>query len=94
MNPAVESHVPWGREILGFVDASVLADTDELPEARGELLDQAGPEVVMSVAGVIATFQLMNRLVDAVGAPIDERFDDFLTDLGLERPEHLPGERR
>jgi hypothetical protein len=94
VNSAIDSRLPLGAEMLGFVDAAVLQDADELEIARLELLDAAGPEVVNAVAGVIATFEMMNRLLDATGAPVHDFLDDITTELGLEIPAHLRGDRK
>lgn len=92
VNSAIDSRVPLGREILGFTDAIVLQDADELPVARRALLDVGGPAVVSSVAGVTATFEMMNRLLDATGAPVHGFLTDIIEELGVVVPEHLRGE--
>ena len=83
-----------GREILRFVDAAVLADRQELSPARAELLEIAGPGVVSTVAGVSANFEMMNRILDAVGVPVGGEIAlEIGAELDLEIPSHLDGSR-
>lgn len=89
INSTVDPRLSLGRELLAFVDAAVLADADELPVARAVLLERAGPAVVTAVAGVIATFEMMNRILDAIGAPVGGFLVDIAVELDVEIPVHL-----
>lgn len=71
-----------------MVDASVLRDDDELTEARSHLLDVSDSGVVNRVAAVTANFEMMNRILDAIGAPVGGR-DDIIDLLDIVVPEHL-----
>lgn len=92
INSAIDPNLPLGHEMLGYCDAIVLQDPDELPIARNDLLEAAGPEVVNSVAGVTASFELMNRLLDSTGAPVHGFLTDIIEELGVVVPDHLTGE--
>ena len=83
--------VPLGRELVAFVDAIVLMDWDELPIARQELHDAAGPGAVTRAAAVCAGFEGTNRVVDAVGVPVNKRYYDIADELQTTIPEHLRG---
>ena len=82
-NSVVESLVPDGRRILAFVDAAVLRDLDELPIARSDLLEAAGVGAVIRVAGVVANFEMMNRIIGGIGVPADSRYAEIAGELHL-----------
>ncbi len=83
--------VPFGRELVAFVDAIVLMDFDELPIARQDLFDAAGPGAVTRAAAVCDGFEGTNRVVDAVGVPVNKRYYDIADELQVTIPEHLRG---
>lgn len=90
-NAALNPLVPLGRELVAFVDAIVLMDFDELPIARQDLHDAAGPGAVTRAAAVCAGFEGTNRVVDAVGVPVNKRYYDIADELQVTIPEHLRG---
>ncbi len=90
-NPSLDSLVPLGRELVAFVDAIVLLDPDELEIARQDLFDAAGPGAVTRAAAVCAGFEGTNRVVDAVGVPVNKRYYDIADELQVTIPEHLRG---
>ena len=94
MRSTVDPVLPLGRELLDFVDAAVLGDGHELPTARRDLREASGPDVVLSAAAVSANFQMMNRLLDAIGGPVDPSLFDLAADLGVELPAHVRGDLR
>ena len=79
----------WGRELLAFTDAAVLRDTDEMLIARESLLAVGGQAAVVRVAAVAGNFEMMNRLLDAIGVPVGGGGVDIAEELGVEVPEHL-----
>jgi hypothetical protein len=85
----VESGIPNGQAIIEFVDAAILRDQYELPDARQQLIDQLGVEATQRVAEVAANFQMMNRILDAVGVPVNQRLSAVVDELGLTIPDHL-----
>ncbi len=90
-NAALDPLVPLGRELVAFVDAIVLMDFDELAIARQDLHDAAGPGAVTRAAAVCAGFEGTNRVVDAVGVPVNKRYYDIADELQVTIPEHLRG---
>ena len=90
-DPMLDPLLPAGREITAFVDAVVLLDFDELPLARRALHDAAGPGAVTRAAAVCAGFEGTNRVVDAVGVPVNKRYYDIGDELGVTIPDHLRG---
>ena len=87
--PTLESHVPHGKELIAFVDAIVLLDFDELPIARRQLFDAMGPAAVTRAAAVCAGFEGTNRVVDAIGVPVNKKFYDIGEELQAVVPDHL-----
>ena len=88
---ALDPLVPHGKELVAFVDAIVLMDFDELPIARQELFEAMGPGAVTRAAAVCAGFEGTNRVVDAVGVPVNKRYYDIADELKTTIPEHLRG---
>ncbi|MCP3854442.1 MAG: hypothetical protein GY745_09660 [Actinomycetia bacterium] len=92
VDAGVDPQLEWGRPLLEFTDALVLRDTDELPVARQRLLDVAGEPATVRAAGCAGNFQLMNRALDAVLAPVNPVFAPIGQELGITVPAHLtPG---
>lgn len=89
--PTLDSQVLHGSELIAFVDAIVMVDFDELPIARQALFDVAGPAAVTRAAAVCAGFEGTNRIVDAVGVPVNKKFYDIGEELQAVVPEHLRG---
>lgn len=81
--------LPNGGALLAFADAAVLRDDDEIGPARQALLDRAGPEAVVRAAAVAGNFEMMNRLLDAVGVAVGGRQAALADELGLRLPDHL-----
>ena len=84
-----DTGIPHGREIMAFTDAVVLRDSDELPHARADLETVAGTEFADRAAMVAGNFSMMNRSLDAIGAPVGKHGLPTAALLGVEIPEHL-----
>ena len=89
--PIRDPLIEHGRELVAFVDAIVLLDFDELSDARRDLLEVAGPGAVIRAAAVCAGFEGTNRVVDAVGVPVNKRYYDIADELQVTIPPHLRG---
>lgn len=87
--PLLGAQLPLGDELLAFADAITLLDFDELPLARADLIAAGGSGAATRAAAVCASFEGINRIVDAVGVPVNKRFYDIGTELGVEVPDHL-----
>ena len=87
--PQLDSGVPHGAELLALVDAIALLDFYELPDARADLIAAAGTGAATRAVAVCANFEGINRVVDAVGVPVNKRFYDIGNDLGVQVPAHL-----
>jgi hypothetical protein len=63
----VEPVTPYARELTAVADAAVLRDADELPIAVERLVVALGPHAAVRTVAVAANFQMMNRMLDAIG---------------------------
>ena len=84
-----DTGVPQSSELIAFVDAVVLRDDDELPAARAALDAALGPAATDRAAMVAGNFSMMNRALDAVGAPVDRGLESLAEEMGLAVPDHL-----
>lgn len=84
-----ECGVVHGAEIMAFVDSVVLRDEDEFSEARATLEALIGEPATDRVAMVAGNFSMMNRALDAVGAPVDRGHAELAAELGVSIPDHL-----
>ena len=75
-----DTGVPACQVITDFVDALV-RQTEALPGARTALSAALGPEAVVDAAAVAAQFQMMNRVADATGVPVDGVMEIAANDL-------------
>ncbi len=77
---AAAQGIPFGPELMRFAESVATRDAAALAEARQNLLEQAGPAVLVDAAGVAANFQRMVRIADSTGIPVD----DMTSPLGTE----------
>ena len=79
--------VPHGALLRRFAEA-VLADADDLAASRDALIGAVGPAPAAHAAGVIASFDAINRVADSTGIDLDvpsqARAGDLIESLGLE----------
>ncbi len=64
--------IPHGGRLIAFAEAVLGEDEDRLRSARQALLDALGPAALVDAAGVVATFNAIDRLADATGTPIED----------------------
>jgi len=81
--------VAHGQEIIAFTDAVVLHDLDEFRAARAALESVAGPDIADRAAMAAGNFSMMNRALDAIGAPVGNGGQSTAVELGVEIPKHL-----
>lgn len=89
LDPMIDSLLPSGTELLAFTDAVVLRDGHEMPTARKALRAVAGETAVIRAAAVAGNFQMMNRLLDAIGVRVRRSGMMLADELGLPVPAHL-----
>jgi len=84
-----DTAIPNGRAIIEFTDAVVLRDVDEFLLARSALERATSPQFADRAAMVAGNFSMMNRSLDAIGAPIGKHGLPTAAELGVKIPEHL-----
>ncbi len=79
---SVEPVTPGGRRLMAFADAVVLADDLELPTACERLVAAVGAAGTVRAAAIAANFQMMNRMLDAIGVDYGGSAD-LAADIGV-----------
>ena len=92
----VDSGVSLGTELLAFADAVMDRDSKTVSESRDTVESKLGSQGVVEAAAVIAMFNIVDRIADATGIPIDPGFTrDFRYEIGSELGmDHLTPEER
>jgi hypothetical protein len=93
---AVESGVRFGAELLAYTDAVMSREAGAIAKTREIVEDKLGPEGVTDTAAVITMFNVVDRVADATGIPIDPGLARDMryaigSELGME---HLTPEER
>lgn len=78
-----------GDVIRALVDATVLRDHDEYPDARVRAELALGRDGADRIAMVAGNFSMMNRGLDAIGAPVSSGLDPIAAEMGVVVPTHL-----
>ena len=73
---AAAKGIEFGPELMRFAESLARRNEQALAGARKELLEVAGPAVLVDAAGVAANFQRMVRIADATGIPVDNLAND------------------
>ena len=64
---AIDSGLPNGAHLSALTDAAVLRDNDEMPTARNAAIEAIGAPATMRALAIAGNFEMMNRLLDAIG---------------------------
>ena len=67
-----ESGVVLGAELLAFSDAVMHRDGDAIVRTREVLASKLGSEGVVEASAVITMFNVVDRIADSTGIPIDD----------------------
>jgi hypothetical protein len=86
---AVDSGVPGDAVLSALTDAAVLRDVDEIGVARERCIEVLGPATTMRAAAVAANFEMMNRLLDAVGVGPSRQMLPIGDEIGVPRPDRF-----
>jgi len=85
---AAAQGIEHGPELMRFAESLARRNEPELTAARRDLLEVAGPAVLVDAAGVAANFQRMVRIADSTGIPVDNLNNplsqQIRIDLGLD----------
>jgi len=76
--------VPGGEELLRFVEAVDHGGQDVLKATRDAVIEALGVEVMVDAAAVAAVFQMMNRVANATGTPLDDGIVDLTASVRTE----------
>ncbi len=86
----VDPLVPGGSVLLDYVDA-VLGE-EPANAARDAVIDSMGGEALVDAAGVVANFEMMNRIADGTGMPVGggslARSEELRVLTGIDRFRH------
>jgi alkylhydroperoxidase family enzyme len=81
--------VTHGRRLVAFTEAVMRGGEGDVERERRSLAQVLAPEQVVDVAAVIGSFNVVDRIADATGIPLDDMLDapsaDLRRDLGLGR---------
>ena len=87
MDPALDSGVPGGQELLRFATAIIGYDRIELDAARLDVAKAIGPAAVTAASAVAANFTKNDRIANGCGIPSEPMMlkatKDIRADLGL-----------
>ena len=83
---AVDSLVPGDAVLGALTDAAVLRDPDEMPVARARAVEELGPATTVRALAVAGNFEMMNRLLDAIGVGPPRATHDIGEAIGVPLP--------
>ena len=63
--------VPHGARLLAFTDAVLGSDAEAIERERVALRAVVSPEAFVDVCALIASFNVVDRIADATGIPLD-----------------------
>jgi hypothetical protein len=81
---ATDGGVLHAKPLMKFAEALALRDEQALAQARQDLLETAGPQVLVDAACIAGNFQRMVRIADATGIPLDPGNMDMSTEVRAE----------
>jgi len=82
-------NIPGGAELAALTDVLGAPLPRDPSVERAALIDVLGEAATERVIGVAATFQMMNRLLDGVGAPVSSELRSIAGELGFD-PGSIP----
>ena len=86
---SIDVGVAGSRSIMAAADAAVLRDDMELVDARAQLVTELGEAAAARTFAVAGNFEMMNRLLDALGVGPMGPSAKLAEDLGVEIPSHF-----
>ncbi len=86
---SIDPLLPHGVVLLDFVDAALTGGEALRETARTAVLGALGPTGLVDAAGVVANFEMMNRIADATGMPVGKgtlkRTAEWRALIGIDR---------
>ena len=68
-NAQAEGSIPHAQLLADFAEAVTLRNEEKTAALRDQIFDEMGPEALVDIAGVAASFHGNVRVADATGAP-------------------------
>lgn len=86
MNGAADTDagVEHGAALVAFTEAVMGADDGVLRVRRRELGELLGPARLVDVAAIIGAFNVVDRIADATGIPLDDMIREMSADVRRE----------
>ena len=85
---AGESSIPGAAVLVGFAEATLGGNTDEIAVARNLVRSELGSEALVDAAAVIGNFERMVRIADGTGIPLDAAVnvatEEIRAELGID----------
>ncbi len=78
-----------GAPLLGLTDALTTRLVGDVTAERNDLIGSLGQQKTERSIAVCATFQMMNRALDGVGAPVAASIKPLAAELGFD-PDTIP----
>ena len=79
-----EGGVSHAAELVAFTEAAMSTDDEALGAARSALQAVLSPEAFVDACAVIAAFNVVDRIADATGIPLDDAVAAMTADLRAE----------
>lgn len=79
-----DTGVAHGAELVAFVEAVMGRDEEALVRARAALRAALGPEAFVDACAVIGAFNVVDRIADATGIPLDDGLVGISSDVRQE----------
>ena len=86
---SIDVGVSHSAELIAATDAAVLRDELELSDARTQLVEAVGEAAAVKTFAVAGNFEMMNRLLDALGVGPMGPAVALAGELGVEIPNHF-----
>ncbi len=84
---ADDAGIEAASDLVTFVDALMFEGDESIAQARNGLVQKVGERGVVDTAGLVGSFQRMNRIANATGMPLDAAVNamslDKQNELGL-----------
>ena len=84
-----DSGVRGDRVLRAITDAAVLRDPEEMVVARHRAVAELGAATTVRALAVAANFEMMNRLLDAIGVGPPKALHEIGDAIGVPMPERF-----
>jgi hypothetical protein len=84
---AIDSGLFGGAQLSALADAAVLRDVDEMSLARDAAIEALGAPATMRALAVAGNFEMMNRLLDAIGVGPSAQMSAIGDQIGVPLPD-------